>query len=113
MSATKAKAFINLLTEKTIKGDCQWEDDSRGFNRLILNNGSVIFEYSYDEMVENYHYTIKLYDTTEQFASYCVDFEDNYDEDLFKSMDNLRLAIEGRKDEIIDSKIQKLYDELT
>lgn len=112
MAGRKILSFIDLLTEKTAAGTCTWEDDSNGFSRLVLNTGSVIFEYAYDEMVENYHYTLKLYDTTEQFASYYVDYEDNFDDELFNALDRLRQAITDRKDEVINAKIQELYDEL-
>lgn len=104
--------FINLLTNKTLKGECIWEDDNQGYNRLVLNNGSVIFDYSFDDMIGNYHYKIQLFDTTELFASYYVDYEDNYDDQLFTALDKLRIAIANRKEKVINDKIQNLLNDL-
>ncbi len=106
------QSFFSRLVEKTKEGECFWEEMGTGSYRLILKKGGVVFEYGYDSMVENYHYSIKLYDTTENFASYSVDYEDNYDEGLFHVLNELRETIESRKKAIIDAKIKLLYDEL-
>ncbi len=111
MNTVNVVDLINQLKGKSEKGECQWQDVTNG-HRLYLKSGSVGFSYSFDPMMNGYDYSIKLFDTTEQFAYYHVDLGEDYREDLYQSCEALRLAIENWKTSVINGKIQSLFDEL-
>lgn len=103
--------LIDKLKNKTVAGLCLWQDVSGGI-RLYLKTGSISFTWTYDEMLNGYEYTMKLYDTTDQFANYHADLADDYNERLYQSFDQLRDAIITWKNAVINNKIKSLYDEL-
>lgn len=111
MAIIDVLGLIQRLTLKTEAGECLWQDTANGL-RIILRTGSIIFSYSYDEVMQGYDYTMKLYDTTEQFAYYHADLGDDYREDLYQAFEKLKNAIENWKTKVINGKIKSLFDEL-
>ena len=111
MNAVDILVLLQRLKKKTERGECPWQDTGNGL-RLFLKTGSISFSYFFDEMIQGYDYTMKLYDTTEQFAYYHVDQGDDYREDLYQAFEKLKNAIENWKAEVINGKIKSLFDEL-
>lgn len=103
--------LVRKLTDKTEKGQCMWLDISGGVC-LYLRSGSINFIWSYDEMLNGYDYTMKLFDTTEQFDYYHVDMADDYDGDQYHQFDKLREAVVAWKAAVRNAKIKSLFDEL-
>lgn len=103
--------LLQKLTDKTAKGECQWQVTNNGL-RIFLKSGSISFSYSFDDMMQGYDYTMKLFDTTEQFAHYHADLGDDYRENLYQAFDKLKDAIENWKAAVINGKIKNLFDEL-
>lgn len=105
--------LLELLVERTKSEKIEWESLPNGKNRLILSNGSILFEYIFDPMDEQFDYKISLYDNTKVFASYevsdCLTEEDFQLHDL---MNQLRIEIKEVREKAVRVKIASLYDEL-
>lgn len=107
-------SFIDLLIAKTDQGKCNWENENNEF-RLLLKSGAVTFRYSYmyDDTIESYSYTITFFNTVGPFATYNVDNEENYDEERYRKMDNLRKSILDWKERVIMGKMSELAQEIS
>lgn len=111
MALVDVLGLIERLTQKTEKKECQWQETANGL-RIFLRSGSISFSYQFDEIMQGYDYTMKLYDTTEQFAYYHADLGDDYHKNLYQAFEKLKNAIENWKAEVINGKIKSLFDEL-
>lgn len=113
MNNKQVLTLIDYLVEKTNQNKCLWEYGNNEY-RLVLKSGVIVFKYSYmyDSSLDQFSFSLSLYNTVEKFASYYSDAEENYDEDLYKAMDVLRMSIQQWKERIIDGKMNLLIDEI-
>lgn len=113
MDKPQVLVLLASLVEKTNQNKCHWEEGGNEY-KLYLKSGVISFKYDYlyDVSVDQFSFVLSLYNASEKFASYYVDFEENYDKDLYSSMNALRIAIKEWKEQIINGKMSVLIDEI-